>query len=144
MKRIQTQTDAKSGLSYRPVVPLWFFYQEKTYEAGGVASLWKQYTEGDLTAFWADWRGSYGVQSIQLLSLGVSDACTVKMSYIPGLYDLLRTRDVTVIKGANPAALKDGAPDPAHPDTYRLYGGVDDIRSMRRVMEFKVRRYEAK
>lgn len=137
-------------VTIRPNTAVRIFYQVSSYQPGqvGASKQWQQFTSsvGDKTldVFWTDWQGSFGSQQMQAMSIGVTDLCTVRMDYHPELYRLLRTKEVLFIKDAAEDAIADGAPVQNHPDVYAVYGAVDDIRSMRRVMEFKVRRWEAK
>lgn len=134
-----------------PTVPVIFFYKERHYKSGsiGVKTEWKRYVcridNIDLDVFWVDWHGSYGSQQIQAMSQSVYDLCTVRMDYHPGIYQLLRTREVIIIKNAASDAIgKDGTPVLTNPDVYTLWGAADNIHEERRLMEFKVRRFEAK
>ena len=127
-----------------------FFFRQRAYVPGqvGTADTWMKFSslvgETEIDVFWVDWRGSYGTQQVQAMSLGVYDLCTLRMDYHPQLYDLLRTKEALVIKNASADAVDQGIPVRNHPDVYTLWGAVDDIRSMRRIMEFKVRRFESK
>lgn len=137
-------------VTIRPNTAVRIFYQVGSYQPGqvGASKQWQQFTSsvGDKTldVFWTDWQGSFGSQQLQAMSMGVTDLCTVRMDYHPDLYRLLRTKEVLFIKDAAEDAIADGVPVRNHPDVYAAFGAVDDIRSMRRVMEFKVRRWEAK
>lgn len=168
-----------------------FFTQTAAYVPGqvGQTKTWTKFTSaiGDKTldVFWADWRGSFGSQQLQAMSMGVHDMCTLLMDYHPELYELLRTKTVLIVKNANADAVievEPDEPDPAeqpaaaentpaenvqtentseentaadsapaeympirnHPDVYTVWGAVNDVRSMHRIMEFKVRRFEQK
>ena len=164
-----------------------FYVPTAAYVAGqvGQTKTWTRFSseigETTLDVFWADWRGSYGTQQVQSMSMGVYDLCTLRMDYHPGLYDLLRRKEVLIVKNAaadaviavqpaaaaaeNQAAAQDPAdqgsesaettpaaasgpvtyiPVRSHPDLYSVWGAVDDIREAHKIMEFKVRRWEAK
>jgi len=127
-----------------------FYFRQRVYTAGqvGTTDSWIRFRsligENVIETFWTDWQGSYGSQQIQAMSMGVYDLCTLRMDYHPDLYALLRTREALIIKNASPTAVIGGVPVRSHPDVYTLWGAVDDVRSMRKVMEFKVRRFETK
>lgn len=149
MQRIESTDETNVKMYCNTAVQ--FYTQEKAYTPGqvGPTKKWSKFISqiGDdsIDVFWADWRGSFGQQQIQAMSMGVYDLCTVRMNYHPELYKLLRTKEVLLIKdAASDAVDTDGQPVRNHPDVYKLWGAVDDIRSMRRIMEFKVRRWEAK
>lgn len=133
-----------------PNTAVQFYSQESTYQPGqvGASKSWVKFTsaigESSLDVFWADWRGSFGSQQIQALSMGVYDMCTLRMDYHPTLYQLLRTKEVLVVKDAAANAVISGVPVRNHPDVYVVWGGIDDIHSLHRIMEFKVRRFEQK
>ena len=127
-----------------------FYFRQRVYTAGqvGTADTWIKFrsliSETVIDVFWADWQGSYGSQQIQAMSMGVYDLCTLKMDFHPDLYALLRTKEALIIKDASPTAVIGGIPVRSHPDVYTLWGAVDDIRSAHKIMEFRVRRWEAK
>ena len=76
--------------------------------------------------------------------MGAFDLCVLRMDYHPDLYALLRTKEALIIKNAAADAVDNGIPVKNHPDVYTLWGAVDDIRNQRKIMEFKVRRWETK
>ena len=130
--------------------PVYFYTVKVTHSTGqiGGSKIWSRFQsvigEKVIDTFWADWRGSFGNQGLQAMSIGVTDLCTLRMNWHPEIYELLRTLDVIIIKNANANAIKDGVPIRNHPDVYSVYGGIDDIRGFHSIMEFKVRRFEAK
>lgn len=134
----------------RPTTAACFYYQVSSYQPGQVGSSksWIKFTsavgENTLDVFWTDWQGSFGTQQLQAMSMGVYDSGTVRMDYHPELYQLLRTKEMLIIKDAAMDAVADGVPVRNHPDVYIVWGAVNDIRSMHRIMEFKVRRWEGK
>jgi len=54
----------------------------------------------------------------------------------------LRVCSVVCVKGADPAAVVDGEPNPDNPNCYEMVGGVDNMREENQYMEFAVKRYE--
>ena len=100
----------------RPNTAVRFYHQVTNYNPGqvGASKQWVKFTaevgENMLDVFWADWRGSFGDQALRAMSMGVSDFCTIRMDYQPELYELLRTKEMLVVKDANDDAIIDGAP----------------------------------
>lgn len=127
-----------------------FFFRQRAYTAGhvGTSDTWIKFRsligETVIDVFWAEWRGSYGTQQVTAMSMGVYDLCTIRMDYHPDLYGLLRTKEALIIRNAAADAVEYGIPVKNHPDVYTLWGAVDNIRNQRKIMEFKVRRWEAK
>ena len=151
MRRIDNSTSSSGYIRISENTPLSFYYKSKAYQHGkvGTKTAWIKYScfinQAEQDVFWCEWRGSYGTQQLKAMSLGVVDLCTIRMDYHPEIYNLLRSREVIVIKNASPTAVDAaGAPVISDPDVYSLWGAVDDIRNRRRIMEFQVRRYEAK
>ena len=151
MKRISPNTGSQNGfVTLYATTAVQFFTRERIYKPGqvGTSDLWQKYVSfiGDeaIDVFWCDWIGSYGSQQVQSMSLGVYDLCTVRMDYHPELYEMLRRKEVLVIRNAAADAVEYGVPVKNHPDVYTLWGAVDDIRNLHKIMEFKVRRWEAK
>lgn len=132
----------------RFVTPISFWEKVSTYEAGkGNTTEWVLYTEGAQFIFPCEWRGKFGYGKFgnaifEADAEGVLDRATIRMPFIPGLYDKLRTSAVVVIKGTDGNAIKDGEPDPANPNVYEVYGGVDNIYEENQYMEFHAHRYE--
>lgn len=132
----------------RFTTPVCFWEKVNTYVAGqGTSTEWKLYLEGARCVFPCEWRGKFGYGKIgnatyEADAEGVLDRATIRMPFIPELYYKLRTGTVVIIKGADRNALKNGEPDPTNPDTYEVYGGVDNIYEERQFMEFHAKRYE--
>lgn len=151
MKQISNNNSGNAGtIQLICNTAIQIYTRERIYKPGEVGSydLWQKFTSavGDQTidVFWCDWIGSYGSQQIQSMSMGVFDLCTVRMDYHPSLYELMRRKEVLVIKNAAADAVEYGIPIKNHPDVYALWSAIDDIRNMHKVMEFKVRRWEGK
>ena len=152
MKQI-SNTSANSGNGIIKITcntAVQFYTRERIYTEGqvGTKDLWEKFMSyvGDnkIETFWCDWIGSFGSQQVQAMSMGVYDLCTVRMDYHPELYELLRRKQVLVIKNAAADAVDYGVPVKNHPDVYTLWSAADDIRNMHKIMEFKVRRWEGK
>ena len=125
-----------------------FWEKVTAYTPGqGNTTEWVLYTEETMSVFPCEWRGKFGYgrrgnETYEADAEGVIDRASVRMPYIPGLYNKLRTGAVVVIKGGNTSALIDGEPDPTNPDVYETYGGIDNIYEEKQYMEFLVHRYE--
>lgn len=125
-----------------------FWEKVTAYTTGqGNTTDWVLYTEGTMSVFPCEWRGKFGYgrrgnETYEADAEGVIDRASIRMPYIPGLYNKLRTGAVVVVKGGNTSALIDGEPDPTNPDVYETYGGIDNIYEENQYMEFLVHRYE--
>lgn len=160
MKLFDNSGSAGSQIRMNCTTAVQFYSRQRVYTAGqvGTTDSWVKFrsvldqtivngtvaAETAIDVFWADWQGSYGSQQVQAMSMGVYDLCTLRMDYHPDLYALLRTKEVLIIKNAAADAVSNGVPIRSHPDVYTLWGAVDDIRNARKIMEFKVRRWEGK
>ena len=125
-----------------------FWSKVSTYTAGqGNTTSWELYTEGAMSVFPCEWRGKFGYgkrgnETYDGDAEGVVDRAQIRMPFIPGLYDKLRTGSVVVLKGDDQSGLIDGEPDPGNPNVYEAYGGIDNIYEENQYMEFHVHRYE--
>lgn len=125
-----------------------FWSKVSTYVSGqGNTTSWTLYTEGAMSVFPCEWRGKFGYgrrgnETYDADAEGVIDRAIVRMPFVPGLYEKLRTGGVIVIKGSDSSAIVDGEPDPGSPDVYEAYGGIDNIYEENQYMEFLVHRYE--
>ena len=125
-----------------------FWSKVSTYTPGqGNTTSWELYTEGAMSVFPCEWRSKFGYgkrgnETYDADAEGVVDRAQIRMPFIPGLYDKLRTGTVVVLKGDDQSGLVDGEPDPGNPNVYEAYGGIDDIYEERQYMEFHVHRYE--
>ena len=125
-----------------------FWSKVSTYTAGqGNTTSWTLYTEGTMSVFPCEWRGKFGYgkrgnETYDGDAEGVVDRAQIRMPFIPGLYDKLRTGSVVVLKGDDQSGLIDGEPDPGNPNVYEAYGGIDNIYEENQYMEFHVHRYE--
>ena len=125
-----------------------FWEKVSTYTAGqGNTTTWTLYTEGSMSVFPCEWRGKlgsgrHGNETFAADAEGFIDHAAIRMSFIPGLYDKLRTGGVVIVKGADGSAITDGEPNPGSPNVYEAFGGIDNIYEENQYMEFNVRRYE--
>ena len=125
-----------------------FWSKTSTYTPGqGNTTTWTLYTEGAMSVFPCEWRGKFGYgkrgnETYDADAEGVVDRAQIRMPFIPGLYDKLRTGTVVILKGDDQSGLVDGEPDPGNPNVYEAYGGIEDLYEERQYMEFHVHRYE--
>ena len=132
----------------RFTTPVRFWEKVSTYESGkGPSTEWKLYTEGSMTVFPCEWRGKFGYGKMGNATYdadaeGVLDRATIRMPFIPELYNKMRTVSVIVVKGMDGDVFKNGEPNPEDPNTYEVYGGIDNIYEECQYMEFHVHRYE--
>ena len=125
-----------------------FWEKVSTYVPGqGNTTSWTLYTEGAMSVFPCEWRGKFGYgrrrnETFEADADGVIDRAVIRMPYIPGLYNKLRTGAMVVIKGTESSSLIDGEPNPADPNVYETYGGVDNIYDENQYIEFLAHRYE--
>ena len=132
----------------RFTTPVSFWEKISTYVPGeGNSTTWELYTEGAMSVFPCEWRGKFGYgkrgnETYDGDAEGVIDRATIRMPFIPGLYDKLRTSCVVVIKGADDEGVVNGEPDPGNPNVYEAYGGIDNIYEENQYVEFHVHRYE--
>lgn len=125
-----------------------FWEKVTTYVPGqGNTTTWNLYTEGAMCLFPCEWRGKFGYgrrgnEIYEADAEGVLDRASVRMPFIPRLYDKLRTGAMIVVKGSDSSFLQDGEPNPGNPGVYETYGGIDNIYEENQYMEFLVHRYE--
>lgn len=125
-----------------------FWVKTSSYVAGqGNSTTWTLFSEGAMSVFPCEWRGKFGYgkrgnETYEADAEGVVDRATIRMPFIPRLYDKLRTESVIIIKGNDQCGLVDGEPDPGNPNVYEAYGGIDNIYEENQYMEFHAHRYE--
>lgn len=125
-----------------------FWEKVSTYTAGqGNTTTWTLYSEGTMSVFPCEWRGKlgsgrHGNETFDADAEGFIDHAAIRMPFIPGLYEKLRTGGVVIVKGADGTAVIDGEPNPGSPNVYEAFGGIDNIYEECQYMEFNVRRYE--
>lgn len=126
-----------------------FWEKVSTYKTGeGNSTEWVLYTEGSMSVFPCEWRNKWTAgrnrnETYLADAEGVLERVTVRMPYIPRLYDKLRSGTVLVVKGADRDAIVDGEPNPGSLNTYQVFSGVDNIYEENQYMEFHLTRYEA-
>ena len=120
-----------------------FYEKVNSYPKGqGTTISWVLFEEGTMSVFPCEWRGTHGNAQMDAQAVGVLDSARIRMPYNPNLYEKLRTVEMVIIKGADPSAVVEGVPDETNPNTYSVWGGVDNMREECRYLEFNVRRYE--
>lgn len=84
--------------------------------------------------FYCEWLGSYGVNAIQQQAQGSIDTARVRIPYVAEVETALKTKDVKIYKL--------GLKDTEH--TYQLNSSADNYLESNKMLEFQVKRYEAK
>jgi hypothetical protein len=126
-------------MKFNPTTKIDFYAKESTYTPGqGQSSEWKY-----IGYLYGEWRGAYGEKAAAAQALGVNESATIRTFYHPEIYTKLQSVQVIVAKhGAD--VMKDGTPDKNNPNSFELWGGVDNVKEANLYMEFRVRRYEGK
>lgn len=125
-----------------------FWEKVSTYTPGeGNSTKWILYTEGAMSVFPCEWRNKWVAgrnrnETYLADAEGVLERVSIRMPYIPRLYEKLRSGSVLVVKGADRDAVIDGEPNPASQNTYEVFSGVDNIYEENQYMEFHLTRYE--
>ena len=125
-----------------------FWEKINTYVPGkGNTTSWELYTEGDMSVFPCEWRSKFmngrnRNETYAADAEGVMERISVRMPYLPVLYDKLRSGSVVVVKGADENAIVDGEPNPECLNVYEVFSGVDNMMEENQYMQFYVERYE--
>lgn len=132
-------------LKFNPTTAIAIWAENQEYIPGiGASSAWEQVQSGTVSAYFCEWRGTYGDRLLTAQSMGVSDLVTIRMTYNPDVFSALTTRRCVIIKNANPAVMIGGEPNKHATNIYELYSGVDDVAQEHQFMEFQARRYQGK
>ncbi|MDR1093450.1 MAG: hypothetical protein LBL66_04805 [Clostridiales bacterium] len=83
--------------------------------------------------FYCEWLNRFGSVAVQLEQLSVPQAARVRMPFVQGVYDALRTKAARIYKG--------GRAVPA--DTFELASSPDNYAQQNKMLEFEVKRIEA-
>lgn len=125
-----------------------FWEKKSTYVPGqGNTDSWELYTEGTMSVFPCEWRakfmsGKNRNETYEADAEGVLERISIRMPYLPVLYDKLRSGAVVVVKGADESAIVDGEPNPDSLNVYSVFSGVDNMMEENQYMQFYVQRYE--
>ena len=125
-----------------------FWEKVSTYVIGqGNSEQWVLYTEGAMSVFPCEWRTKFMAgrrrnETYDADAEGVLERISVRMPYIPGLYEKLRTGSVVAVKGADKDAIVNGKPNPDSINVYSVFAGVDNVYEECQYMEFYLTRYE--
>lgn len=125
-----------------------FWEKKSTYVSGkGNTDSWELYTEGTMSVFPCEWRakfmsGKNRNETYEADAEGVLERISIRMPYLPVLYDKLRSGAVVVVKGADESAIVDGEPNPDSLNVYSVFSGVDNMMEENQYMQFYVQRYE--
>lgn len=122
-----------------------FFAPATIYVPGkGTTKVWAEIAREGGAVFFGSWKNAYGEAAIGAFTAGVSEAATVRIGFHPALYAAMRGGEVLVAKDGDGSVLKDGQPDRTNPNAWTVWGGADNVDEGRRMIEFRVRRYEGK
>jgi hypothetical protein len=133
-------------------IPLKFYTEQSSYVVGeGYTTAWLPLkttvditgTPQEVSVFWGNWKSAYGKQVYDAQAVGIEEAATVRMTFIPSIYEALRGKQVVISKGAGTILDGGGLPDKDNIEAYTVFGGVDNVGELGKEMEFKVRRYES-
>lgn len=91
--------------------------------------------------YWCEWRTDHGTVKATLFNSGVAESATVRMYYIPEVYNALRTEEVAIAYNAEDIISTNEIIESANPNAWQIFGQPDKVNN---VMEFSVRRYEPK
>lgn len=107
-----------------------FLTEENVYVPGeGATKDLVPIKSGEQEYFYCDWQGTYGAYREMAMADGVIESYSVKMPYVPIIFDALAEKDVIITKDKK---------------EYQLYSSVEDIDEKRKKMKFLVRRFERK
>lgn len=132
--------------------PLKFWAEVSAYVVGtGYTTEWQEIkskiilggVECSANVFWCDWQSAFGKHVLDAQAVGVSEMATVRMTFIPDLYDALRGSRIVIAKNVTDIMVE-SIPNKDNVDAYEVFGGVDNVKEENKLMEFKVRRYEPK
>jgi len=125
--------------------PVALYVENHTYTPGtGTDSAWTKISSDGRDVFFCEWTTLHGDRALSAQALGVKDSATLRMFYNPTIYAQLRTARVVIVKGLDASAIVDNEPNKNNPNVYELWAGIDNVKEENQVLEFKVRRYEAK
>jgi len=132
-------------LRFNPTTPVQFYVKTSTYVAGkGNEITWTLITTNGNSVFYCSWQSTFGDRQTAAQAIGVSESATVRTFYNPTIYEKLQSSQVVIIKNADSTAIVNGVPNKNNPNTYQLWGGVDNVSQENQFLEFPVRRYEDK
>lgn len=131
-----------------PNIPLKFLEKNTAYIAGKGPEINYSYITTifagiENNIFWGEWKNAYGQQILDAQAQGVNELATIRMVYIPEVYEALRSKDITIVKHAENIQFKEDKPM-FNQNTFKIYGSVDNVNEENKIIEFKVRRYEQK
>lgn len=134
----------------RFTTPISFWEKVTTYVPGeGNATSWHLYAEGAMSVFPCEWRNKIlaGKNQNEVFdgdAEGSLERVTVRMPYVPMLYEKLRSGAMIAVKGADDSAIVDGQPNAMSANVFEVFGTVDNIMEEFQYMEFQLARYEVK
>ena len=125
-----------------------FWEKVTAYVPGqGNNTSWTLYTEGTMSVFPCEWRnkilaGKNQNETFDGNAEGALERATVRMPFIPALYEKLRSGAMIAVKGGNTES--DSEPNLTSANAYEVFGTVDNLLEECQYMELQLARYEAK
>lgn len=125
--------------------PIRIGYQQTEYTEGEGAETTFELIEAEIgknedgepiktDIFYCEWSNSYGYMAIQQSEDGISQPARIRMPYVKSVLEALQTKDVRIYKN--------GIVDDDH--TYELNSSADNYLEQNKMIEFYVKKYEAK
>lgn len=128
--------------------PISFWEKVTIYVSGqGPTTSWQLYTEGTMSVFPCEWRGKILAGKNQNETFlgdaeGALERASIRMPYIPALFEKLRSSAMIAVKGSIPEG--ETEPNLTSQNVYEVFGTVDNMLEENQYMEFQLARYEAK
>ena len=126
-------------ISFRPNTMIRVQWRKNSYTAGeGAGHEWRDVTfsAGGIMRVWfpCEWVNAFGTDVYTAESLNIRGAATVRMGYVPELFEVLSHERVRIFRN--------GETDPRR--AYATVGQPDNVRMENRMLEFKVQQLEVK
>lgn len=128
--------------------PISFWEKVTAYVPGqGNTTAWVLFTQGAMSVFPCEWRGKILAGKNQNETFlgdaeGALERASIRMPYIPALFEKLRSGAMIAVKGSIPEG--ETEPNLTSQNVYEVFGTVDNILEENQYMEFQLARYEAK
>lgn len=128
--------------------PISFWEKVTIYVPGqGNTTAWVLFTQGTMSVFPCEWRGKILAGKNQNETFlgdaeGALERASIRMPYIPALFEKLRSGAMIAVKGSIPEG--ETGPNLTSQNVYEVFGTVDNMLEENQYMEFQLARYEAK
>lgn len=128
--------------------PISFWEKVTIYAPGqGNTTAWVLFTQGTMSVFPCEWRGKILAGKNQNETFlgdaeGALERASIRMPYIPALFEKLRSGAMIAVKGSIPEG--ETEPNLTSQNVYEVFGTVDNMLEENQYMEFQLARYEAK